>query len=674
MNVSKICAIAVLLLSFFILTESVLASPPYSGGSGTAGDPYRIGSAANLLYLGTHTGDYDAYFILTADINLASYDFTTAVIAPDGNNANTSFEGIAFTGVFDGNGYTISNLTIDTGGAGNDYLGLFGRASGGEIKNLGLENVSITGGDTSLYVGGLVGYNDGSGVSNCHSTGTVSGGDNSGYLGGLLGINGGDISNCYSTGTVTGGSTSTFLGGLVGWNRGADHIFNCHSTSNVNGGDNSYYLGGLAGVNSGYISYCYSTGAVMGEGGVWYLGGLAGYNGGYIIDCYSTSTIVGGFDSIYLGGLAGVNWDGNISDCYSTGAVRGGRTSTFLGGLAGANDSGGSISGCYFLNGSGPDNDLGEPLTNAKMKQQKSFVGWDFVGETANGFHDTWWIAEGVSYPKLYWQLLEVAKCTVTAGSKDSSGKIFFSGQMYAAIVDFNDANNIIKVTISSDDIVSPCALTFPIDANTFKKGKYSYSKTVSGVRKSFTYDVKTHKFAFAASNVGLSGLDCPVTIEIEVGDYYTMVEIDEVIVNGPKVPIPIKLMMGVKDVLRVDKCTVKQNNKKSNSDQLTASGGFAVENPDPCMANWTTEDLVITLGTQFTIPAGSLKAGKGKFTCSKAEVTEAGGGTADATFNFNMCSFTLTIKKMETAAGSGIVDFGVAFAGFNEVDQVTLP
>ena len=95
-----------------MLAESVQAK--YSGGSGTVGTPYKIGSAANLLALAADTNDYNKHFVLTTDINLSSYNFTTAVIACDTNNSNGVFDGISFSGVFDGNGHKIINLTIDT--------------------------------------------------------------------------------------------------------------------------------------------------------------------------------------------------------------------------------------------------------------------------------------------------------------------------------------------------------------------------------------------------------------------------------------------------------------------------------------------------------------------------------------------------------------------------------
>ena len=59
-----------------------------------------------------------------------------------------------FKGVFDGNGHTIKNLTINR--PDEDTVGLFGSiSSGAEIKNLGLTDVDVIGND---YVGGLVGF------------------------------------------------------------------------------------------------------------------------------------------------------------------------------------------------------------------------------------------------------------------------------------------------------------------------------------------------------------------------------------------------------------------------------------------------------------------------------------------------------------------------------------
>ena len=249
------------------------ATAKYSGGSGTAWDPYQIAAAADLIALGETPADYDKHFLLTADIDLdpklpGGKVFDKAVIAPVPTAANVTwgdFVGPSFTGVFDGNGHTISHLTIK----GNSCLGLFGQsgawyAAVGEIQDLGVMDVNITG--SGNHVGGLVGYNDGGSASRCYSTGAVMG---TGWdVGGLVGGNWGTASQCYSTGSVSGGVD---VGGLVGYN-GAT-VAQCYSTGAVIG--TGWDVGGLVGGNNGSVRHCYSTGAVSGTNAV---GGLVGMN------------------------------------------------------------------------------------------------------------------------------------------------------------------------------------------------------------------------------------------------------------------------------------------------------------------------------------------------------------------------------------------------------------
>ncbi|WP_339799871.1 filamentous hemagglutinin N-terminal domain-containing protein, partial [uncultured Marinobacter sp.] len=69
------------------------------------------------------------------------------------------------------NGHTINNLTINL--PANDYVGLFGQASGAEIRNVGLLGGDVTG---LNYVGGLVGHNSSGTITRAYATGTVTGG------------------------------------------------------------------------------------------------------------------------------------------------------------------------------------------------------------------------------------------------------------------------------------------------------------------------------------------------------------------------------------------------------------------------------------------------------------------------------------------------------------------
>ncbi|MEJ2703994.1 MAG: hypothetical protein P8Z79_16270, partial [Sedimentisphaerales bacterium] len=157
------------------------AEAKYSGGTGEPNDPYQIATAEDLMLLGESPEDYDKHFIMTADIGLdpnlpGRKVFDKAVIASA--TIPSGFGGTPFTGVFDGNGYTVSHLTIQ----GESYLAWFGFLGvEAEIKDLGLVNVRITG--SGGAIGSLVGTNEGN-VITSYSTGTVTG---DWYVGGLVG-------------------------------------------------------------------------------------------------------------------------------------------------------------------------------------------------------------------------------------------------------------------------------------------------------------------------------------------------------------------------------------------------------------------------------------------------------------------------------------------------------
>ena len=169
------------------------------------------------------SGDY----YLANDIDCSGFDYGDGKgFMPIGDGSNR------FTGTFDGKGYKITNLTINRPSI--QYVSLFGyTSSGSEIKNVGLEEVSVSG---------------------------------EGKVGALVGVNEGTITNCYSSGSVSG--TSVEVGGLVGFNEGT--ITNCYSSASVSG---DRYVGGLVGFNFRTITSSYSTGSVNGTRGV---GGLVG--------------------------------------------------------------------------------------------------------------------------------------------------------------------------------------------------------------------------------------------------------------------------------------------------------------------------------------------------------------------------------------------------------------
>jgi filamentous hemagglutinin family protein len=200
--------------------------------------------------------------------------------------------GPGFSGIFDGLGHVISNLTVHSP---LDFGGLFTEISvGGIVRNVGLVNVNVS--TTAGFSGGLVGINYGT-ISNSYVTGNVTGSFPGGMgtiaTGGLAGVNYGTVDGCYAAVTVSGMNSVT--GGLVGVNRDRDGfiatISNSYATGSVSVSDRNN-AGGLVGSNYGSakITNSYATGSVTGGG---YTGGLAGVSDGGITGSFWNTTISG---------------------------------------------------------------------------------------------------------------------------------------------------------------------------------------------------------------------------------------------------------------------------------------------------------------------------------------------------------------------------------------------
>ncbi|MBQ4274684.1 MAG: hypothetical protein IJB94_06930, partial [Clostridia bacterium] len=212
-----------------------------------------------------------------------------------------------FRGVFDGQGYTISNYVAPT----NQYIGLFGY-NAGVIRNLNVsdftfnvENANTAG---SVYVGAIVGYNSGT-IEQCSATGgsiyvCLA---NERYVGLIAGKSSNLITNCIAKGSVkvTQPSETTktgvwaYAGGVAGYT--SSEISNCYVNATISAFSgsrgstisNQHY--GAAGLvcgesdTNGNVINCVVLGAV--ERGNGYAGDIAGYSQGKITNCYKASGV-----------------------------------------------------------------------------------------------------------------------------------------------------------------------------------------------------------------------------------------------------------------------------------------------------------------------------------------------------------------------------------------------
>ena len=308
--------ILVIFLALFLQSTKAVTSLT---GSGTASAPYLIGTIDDLKFLrdqinlSTNTSEVltsiyqkaGVYFKLTANIDLNAEEWTPV------GNTNTVYR--SFRGVFDGNGYSITNLKIGNSGNATNIVnaGLFAYVTDATITNLTVVTVGIyaTGVSNTSILAATV---TGSIISNCNVSGILSSANTTtNYVGGLIGKSfGSKIVNCMGDVTITSNGSSTNAvncGGLVG---------------NLSTGT----FQGTASTNS-YIYNSYSKGSVYS----------------------STVSSVS-----YTGGLVGLITAGNIYNCYSSATVKGectsGSTNTYVGGIIGHGIAGFDVKNCIALN------------------------------------------------------------------------------------------------------------------------------------------------------------------------------------------------------------------------------------------------------------------------------------------------------------------------------------
>lgn len=249
-----------------------------------------------------------------------------------------------FDGIFDGLGNTISNLTINDPNSSDQYVGLFSQVLANDnpraaLRNLTLQNVSVTANQQSQYAGGLVGLNFGK-TENIRVTGAVTGAMYVGGVaggaigdvslastdvsivsdapltaGGVVALAGGNIENSSASGPIDVGNGTA--GGLVA--QADARIVRSHSSSVITAG----IAGGLAASSNGPVIQCYATGNLT---GVTYGAGLVQTNFGDIVQSFATGSISGGSHESFGGGLVGVN-NGSVTQSYARGDVSTNETS-----------------------------------------------------------------------------------------------------------------------------------------------------------------------------------------------------------------------------------------------------------------------------------------------------------------------------------------------------------
>lgn len=420
-----VSAVMALILCLTLLPTAALASDgawdgsiatAFAGGTGTESDPYQIANGAELAYLASSVNSGETYtgknFVLTANIDLNGLPWT-----PIGNSfSDALLEGSnyrIFAGNFDGNGYTISNVSIgsETAPLEADVFGLFG-ATAGKISNLNLDTVSIHGiakiasiGAVIGFAGGLVGYSGGY-IENCHVTGLtmdMSAPSNvyaAAYcVGGLVGVLDETqlINECSVSGSITEKAGKGSIGGLIGELGKAAKITYSRSDVTVNvkadsrGGAN---VGGFIGKGNGktdaerIIRNCYATGNVTGGA---YTGGFAGGLWGLNIkNCYASGNVsqaAAAMASFVGTDASDPNYYGSITSCFAIGSVTGSSPFRYAFAMQDATKRS-EITNCYFAE---ENSSIKNQNESAAAKPQEEMKTEDFAAALNNGDNSNGW-------------------------------------------------------------------------------------------------------------------------------------------------------------------------------------------------------------------------------------------------------------------------------------------
>ncbi len=227
--------------------------------------------------------DLSGAYILTADIDFGGEAINSiGTFEPKSDAAEdeeTPSTDIAFTGTFDGNGHTLSNIKIDA--ADKNGIGLFGcvTGEGSWVKNLKVENISVKGGN---YTGGVIGFADfGSYVEGITLSGTNTI-DGKFLIGGIAGASHADIVDCEAVADLSLTDDNMQGAGIIVGGQEDGNLENCTAGGSITAPDGCYSIGGLAGCIhcSEYAKNCKAENIKIVTGdNCWLLGGLAGHSG-----------------------------------------------------------------------------------------------------------------------------------------------------------------------------------------------------------------------------------------------------------------------------------------------------------------------------------------------------------------------------------------------------------
>ncbi len=222
--------------------QHAVSAGGFLAGDGTAASPFIVATPEQLDHVRLHLSEH---FLQVRDIDLQGQGFTPIGV---------------FSGVYDGGGYVVRNLTVNTA---QEFAALFGQLSGAEIQNLGIENYAIY--SSYLYgrgapLAGSSASGELSTISRCYAdTGTVTANDDAG---GLVAYTNMAITDCYAVGgtlrsTRNGGHRTGGIATSSNYGSSMIRCFAVPSSMSYHAPNQSDGTGGLMGMTASSFESCY---------------------------------------------------------------------------------------------------------------------------------------------------------------------------------------------------------------------------------------------------------------------------------------------------------------------------------------------------------------------------------------------------------------------------------
>ena len=270
--------------------------------------------------------------MLSGDIDLADLVLTRSAVASNWTPIGT--EEKPYTGVFDGNGYTIKNLALVESEAkeGKAFIGFFGYAKDATIKNVTFENVYINIPCLDIdhsqgHIGAVAGSLEGTstienvtvkGDIKVEATVTANGASRVAVVAGGNSYGNVTMKNVHVI--ANDGSylkANNNVGALAGQLQGKSVFENCSSNIDVTG--TKFFAGGIIGLAAGDQTFtnCHTTGDITITAGRqgkahdhYRVGGIAG---GWADGKTKVCTLT---NCSYEGQISGTNADGSVAEAF----------------------------------------------------------------------------------------------------------------------------------------------------------------------------------------------------------------------------------------------------------------------------------------------------------------------------------------------------------------------